>query len=608
MRTKSKHDDKPPFMRHVRKRDAKPAKLCAYDFETTLIRDETPRPLYLTAYSPQFQIETRIRDMAHLTKVLRTRFLTMEMHGTKYVAWNGNRFDAYFIAAALIREDDLVLKPYLTRSKALRGMRVSLKHDADGNLYDERYAPAWEFLDGIAMLGLAGVSLERLLANFCPERPKLKVIDFEAGETFDPDNADHRDYAMRDSEGLYHAMDRAQRIMIDNFNQPLTVTMGGACIKIFQAHIPPDIKVDALTFDLERIVRTWVMRGGFCYCAKRYDGPVWKYDLNQAYAAAMREARLPAGIPIYGRCAPPADTPAIVRVSGSNPDNIIPFYVRAEVDGRMRSAFAVREFSPTWITAIEYDQLKREGWRLKPTEYYAWVTSFDMREYVDRLERLRSSAEGGPNGPIGTMVKATGNHSYGKTLEHIEPLEFVLAAECPEDCVPFYDNGFDEITHIFYRFDEERRAKPYHQPHLGAHITAHVRMVVRRAALLDPEAWLYADTDCVVFSRDVTDRLDIDPKRYGAWKVEESGTRYQIIAKKVYARIDGFDARKNAKAKGLNVRRLTIEDYAAWYEGREPVQDQVQLNNFLSVLCGEEMYRVQKRRGTAVEARTQGAV
>lgn len=599
--TLRKHDDKPAFKRHTRAKPARPAKICAYDFETTRIAEGTPRPLYLTAYSPAFQIETRIRDMAHLTAVLRTQFLTKENQKTKFVAWNGNRFDAYFIAAALIREDDLILKPYLTRNKSLRGLRVSLKYDDDGNLYDEKYAPSWEFLDGIAMLGLVGTSLEKLLANFCPERPKLKSIDFEGGGEFDPDNAEHRAYAMRDSEGLYYAMDRAQRIMLDNFNEPLAVTMGGVCIKVFQAHIPPEVKVDALVYDLERIVRGWVMRGGFCYCARRYDGPIWKYDLNQAYAAAMREARLPHGVPIYGRGEPPEGLPCLVQVSGRNPANEIPFYCRTAVDGRMRSVFAIKEFQSTWITGIEYEQLKREGWTLRPSEFYAWCDHFNMREYVDKLERVRTTCEGGPNGPIGTMVKATGNHSYGKTLEHIEPLEFVIAYECPDDCVPYYDNGADEIRHVFYRFDDERGAKPYHQPHLGAMITAYVRMVVRRAALLDPGAWLYADTDCVVFSRDVTALLDIDPKRYGAWKVEESGTHYKIIAKKVYARTDEFST-KNAKAKGLNVKRLSAEDFAAWYEGTEPVQDQTQLNNFLAVLCGEEMYRTQRRKGTAVEA------
>jgi len=549
--------------------------------------------------------------MAHLTTVLRTYFLTPEAakRKTKYVAWNGNRFDAYFVAAALIREPDLVLRPYLTKNKTVRGLRVSLKYAADGSEYDERYAPSWEFLDGIAMLGLAGTSLEKLLANFCPEHgKKIGIIDFEGGQQFDPENPKHCIYAMGDSVGLYHAMTRAQSIMLENFNEPLAVTMGGVCIKVFQAHMPRDVVVNPLTHDMERIVRRHVMRGGFCYCVRQYTGPIWKYDLNQAYAAAMREARLPCGEALYGKGEPSQDSASIVHVKAFNASNVIPFYCRQEIDGRLRSTFAHKQFE-AWITGIEYWQLKNEGWKLTPIEFYEWPDTFTMREYVDRLERLRMTCEGGPSGPIGTMLKATGNHSYGKTLESVEALSFVIALECPPDCLPYYSEGREEISHVFYRFDEDRTPKPYHQPHIGAMITAHVRMVVRRAALCAPHAWIYADTDCVVFTEDVSRHLDIDSKRYGAWKIEEEGQRYRMIAKKVYVQVEGPDGmagppnpKLKRSAKGLNVKRLTAEDFAQWAEGNEPVQMQTQLNNFLAVLCGEEMYRSQRRKGTAVSA------
>ena len=48
------------------------------------------------------------------------------------------------------------------------------------------------------------------LATFAPDFGKLTgVIDFER-EEFNPRDKRHREYAMRDSEGLYHAMVRAQ--------------------------------------------------------------------------------------------------------------------------------------------------------------------------------------------------------------------------------------------------------------------------------------------------------------------------------------------------------------------------------------------------------------
>lgn len=558
------------------------------------------------------EVSRRVRghDFIHavqrLQEILLHHFLTDEMTGATFVAWNGNRFDAIIIAAALLTCPQFALRPYLTRTKQLRGLKVTRAEDRD-----KPNAKGWEFCDGIAMLGLVGVSLARFVDTFAPDFPKLKnIIDFEGGEVFDPDNEAHRAYAMRDSEGLYHGMVRAQQIMLETFDEPLAVTMGGACIKVFAAHIPPGVTIDPPHFDLGQLIHTYVMRGGFCYCVRRYSGPVWKYDINQAYAAAMRESRLPVGHANHGHGDPPRRGEYIIRLSAAHGSNAVPFYYRSHDGARVRSVFSTNEITDTWLTSTEHRQLIAEGWRIKVREWFAWSRTFTMRDYVDRLERLRTTCEGGPSGPIGTMVKATGNHSYGKTVEQVEPIEYIIAAECPDDCLPFYDEqGAQPIEHVFYRVDTERRAKAHHQPHIGAWITAHVRMVLRRAALLAPDAWLYADTDCLIFSRDVTALLDIDAKRYGAYKIEEAGTHYAIIAKKVYTELETEDPQnfvgpENPKlkrsAKGLNVKRLRSTDFADWYAGRVPVQFQTQSQNFLAVMSGAQMYREQRREGTKV--------
>jgi hypothetical protein len=600
-----KHEWRPDFVRHQRKKAPKPSRIIAYDFETTPIAVGTPRPLYLTAYSPEFHFEQEIRNrrdcgaMQHLHDILVTHFLTEAHLGVKFVAWNGNRFDAYFIAGALVFDPRFRLRPFLTKSKALRGLKVTLAEHAD-----DPKAPGWEFLDGIAMLGLAGVKLEKLLENFAPDHKKLTgTIDFEGGEEFDARNPKHREYAMRDSIGLWYAMDHAQRIMLDTFGEPLAVTMGGVCIRIFAANIPPAVEIKPLIPDVDSVVRSYVMRGGYCYITRKYHGPVWKYDLNQAYAAAMRESQLPCGELIRGAGMPNTKRPCyIVRLIATKPGNRVPFYHRAEILGRIKSCFSIDTIPDTWVTSIEHRQLIAEGWQIKCIEHWTWAGSFDMREFVDKLETLRTTCDGGPAGPIGTMVKATGNHSFGKTAEKIEPLEYVLADECPEDCLPFYGDGDDPLEHVFYRFDLTQRPKNYHKPQLAAFITAHCRMVLRRAILIKPESWLYADTDCVVFDSDVTASLDIHPKRYGAWKVEEAGTEYMVIAKKVYAEIGGDKPKRSAK--GLHVRKLTEADFRRWYEGEAPEQDQVQINNFLAMLDSAEMYRGQHRKGTATEKAT----
>ena len=585
---------KPKGLRRVtRKKLSSPSKIIAYDFETTRISKGTPRPLYLTAHgeAPEFSFDGPVESMEHLALLLTTRFLIDELAGAKFVAWNANNFDSYFVAAALLTTNTYILRPYLTKSHALRGLRVI---HADDQHLEPKQQRTWEFLDGGAMLGLAGVSLEKFLMTFAPGTAKMKgIINFDK-EEFDPTNASHRAYAYRDSEGLYKGMVAAEKILLDVFNQALGVTMGGACIKIFKAHIPPGVFVSNLPTSLLEIIRQQVMRGGYCYCVKTYEGPVWKYDLNQAYAAAMREAQLPQGRPMhYGSGVREHIETYTAKITATNPDNKIPFYHRTFENGRTRSLFATTEIADTWLTNIEVEQLRAEGWQIEVHESWGWPGHFSMTEYVDKLERIRTTCEGGPSGAIGTMIKATGNHSYGKTVEQNDGTEFLLATECPEGFAPFYADGFEPLQHVFFAFSDQS-PKDYHQPQLGAWITAHVRMVVRRAALLAPDAWLYADTDCVVFSEDVTAQLDIDPRRYGAWKVEEQGAEYRIIAKKVYQNV----STGQGHAKGMNVRRLTDAHFQAWLAGEAPVQDQIHRNNFVRVMAGAEMFRAQTRSGT----------
>jgi hypothetical protein len=574
-------------------------RMIAYDFETTNIAAGTPRPLYLTAFSTEveFHIAATIRDMKHLRDILVNSFLTDALQGCRFVAWNANAFDAYFIAAALLQEEGFIIRPYLTASKSLRGLRIIRSSDLDN-----REAQGWEFLDGMAMTGLAGVSLEKFARTFAPDHSKLSgVIDWSS-ESFDPNNPDHRAYAIRDSEALFYAMQKAQAILIEYFHQALAPTMGNACIRIFRRHLPERVTVRALPEKALKIVRDQVMRGGFCFCVGRFEGPIWKYDINQAYAAAMRDAKLPAG-DCYHRLGDlhPYARIYIARVTGKHPNNRVPFYVKTETGGRNKAVFVMDQIPDTWLTSIEIEQLKREGWKLSITESYFFTDSFSMVDFVNRLEHLRTTCAGGPSGAIGTMVKAVGNHSYGKTVEQTDPKEIIFSPECPVGFMPYSAPGEADplgvLDHIWWRVGDNV-TRDYHQPQIGAFITAHVRMVLRRAMLIDPQAWLYADTDCVAFSRDVTSLMDIDSGRYGAWKIEESGTEYRIIAKKVYASLDGV----KRSAKGLNVKRLTNEDFESWLAGNPPTQTQTQRQNFLKVMAGSEMYLERTRRGTAISA------
>lgn len=568
--------------------------MIAYDLETTRIAAGTPKPLYLTAFCDEWKCSIRVNSIAHLFEILETRFFIPEFVGARFVGWNANNFDVFFIGLAVLTCERYIIRPYLTRSKSLRGLKVFLRDDPK---------QSWEFLDGLAMTGLGSTALRKLddfLKVFASEHRKHTIEDgapdFEGGENFNPLNARHVAYAERDSEGLYRGLHAFEVITVEHFKMPLQPTIGNMGIKIFQSHMPADATVWEPNLAALRAIRDYVMRGGFCYCVERFEGPVWKYDLNQAYAAAMRDCLLPSGTCIHSRSVHPYAQTGIYRVRAHNARNKIPFYYRS-LD--RLPVFGVSEIAETWLTSIEITQLQREGWSVEVLEGFFWDEAFRMREYVDKLEGLRVNAPGGPGGAQGLIMKCIGNNSYGKTVEQLDGIELVMANECP-DGFHEYQSEDDTVRHLWFKFGKPV-LREYHQPQLGAFITAHVRMVVRRAALLAPDAWKYADTDCVMFDQAVA--LPVDPGRYGMWKLEAAGEPYLLIGKKVYTDMDYAApiAERVRHAKGMNVRRLTDADFVAWHKGAwtdadtgeiliSPRQKQVQRQNFVKAMTGADMF------------------
>lgn len=582
------------FRRRERKRDGKLAVMTAYDFETTKIKQGTPTPLYITAfnYDLNYTLSRALNGLDDVRKVITDEFLQDKFNGVKYVAWNANNFDVYFIAMAMMSDERFVLRPYLTKSKALRGLRIIPKEDLELKPNQQR---SWEFLDGISMLGLQGTSLKAFLVNFAPEYQKMDRESFETKD-FDANDPEDVEYAMRDSEGLWFGMMRAQEIIFERFNMGLRTTMGNLGIKILETKLPEEIMIREPSIEALDILRQYVVRGGYCHLMRPYKGPIWKYDLNQAYAAAMRETELPAGDCQRLKGESKYSVCYMARVTATNPKNTIPFYCREMVDGRLRSVFATTKINDSWLCSTEVKQLRAEGWKVTVSESYVWYKNFNMKDYVDSLEHMRQNAPGGPKGAPGTMVKQIGNNSYGKTLEELEPLELVLAAECPPGFADYYgQENPDMVPYVWCRLIDTPH-KNYHQPQIGGFITAHVRMVIRRSAMLAPAEFIYADTDCVCFSKDVTAQLDIDSSRYGAFKLEEQGAEFMFIAKKVYASLDF----KTKHSKGLAVKELTLDDFIGWSNGIVPEQSQVQRQNFVKVMRGSDMFVNRKRKGTAV--------
>ena len=300
----------------------------------------------------------------------------------------------------------------------------------------------------------------------------------------------------------------------------------------------------------------------------------------------MRAAELPAGS--LTNCTEyNSEYAGIYRVKATAPREYkIPFYYK-DLDGN--ATFTHKDIGETFLTNIEIDQLIKEGFKVKVYEGFYWNDTFNMKELVDKLEKLRKTD---PKGALGTVVKALGNNAYGKTVEKLDGFEYVIAKECPEG----YRELDDDLTpeHIFFKISEDDLIKDYHCPQLGAFITAYVRMMLRQSILMNEKDWVYADTDCIAFKSNMNDKLDIDNSTYGAWKIEAEGEEYMFIDKKVYCDIEANEKH----AKGMNLSKMTKEDFENWYNGRPPTQKQIQRKGFMRVIKGENMFHEREKIGS----------
>lgn len=584
--------------------------LISYDLETTRIQSGTPSVLYITAYGD-------VRDSKDIYKlsipitgknkkklfcqILEQRLLTKQNNGARFVAWNGNKFDVYFIAESLLESDRWTLQPYLTANKSLRGLRAT-EIRTEEMPYRHKLLH-FEFLDGIAMTGITvplgdkeiksldgTIKIKKgFLSTFAPEYQKLKSPNFEEGEEFNYKNKQHIEYAERDSEGLYYAMKKVSEIIYTLTQQDLKPTVGNLAIRHLMNNIPDGVKIKRPADKILEILYGPLKKGGYCWASKQYHGPVWKYDLNQAYAGAMRDAALPCG-DIVHTSSYENDNPGIYKVVISRKHKTkVPFYYKDEKNiGKFTTGGTVT----CWLTSIEIQHLKQDEWGIEIIKGYWWTDSFNLKHLVDKLEKLRATDKDGPSGPLGTMVKALGNNAYGKTLEQIWGDEFVFSKKKPEGYT-LYDS-FDSSMKYIYARERESIPKKYHVPQIGVFTTAHVRCTVRDAANYMPDNFLYADTDCVGFDKKAH-HLHLDPTRYGSWKVESTGDEHIIIGKKVNWKENG-----GATAKGLIVKNLTKQDMLDWLAGKLPVQVQTQRQNILKFLGGRDMFRSQERKGTDV--------
>lgn len=562
----------------------------AYDLETVAIAaGPIPEPRYVSVSIDGNVHGWPVNTFTELHDVLVAHFLVDEHVNSSFVGYNSNRFDAYLVAQALKADQNYLIEPWLARGHQLRGMRIS---DTEN---PKRF---WIFSDAMAMTGFTG-NLQSFLDAFAPGERKgeIDVINFNAS------NPLHVEYNHNDTATLQRALDNVDELFRDVTGMTAQNTIGKLAIKAFQRNLPEGV----LVWPAPRSARDGLniaKRGGYVYCRGRYSGPIWKYDINQSYASQMRKP-LPSG-----RCMETfheiPELLGLYHVTLSYPyeDGApVPFYCRSTDWSTigLTDGSSPRE---TWIVSPEVEHLRAYGWNVEIHDGWVWTDRFDMSEWVDGLQAARIAA--GPKTPKGLAIKSVGNNAFGKTFEEFDGLRLVISDQRPGTEYFRYRDDDPDYDDIWFTIEDVRPAD-YHRPQLGSFITAYGRLQLMEAANFAPRAFQYADTDCVVFTEDVTWAMDVDPAIYGYWKVEEAGATYSFINKKAYFSHDADPDPKRlnyprvAHAKGLHVQDLTLRQWHDWYDGTEiPEQQQLQRQNFVTTMADQDMFVPRGRSGCFV--------
>lgn len=543
----------------------------------TEVRSIEPR--YLTAYGEytpthkhRLLCSARVDTFKATTAAFRTLWRDL-LPGTQLFAYNANRFDLRLFMQALA-SSEFTLEPFASRVAGLRGAVVRLGRK---RVY---------LLDPIAALGM-NCNLATFLAVFAPKYPKGE-LDFES-TSFDGTNPAHVAYAENDSRALFFAMRKASSVVRSITGQTLRPTIGSLAIRAFMSRMPKTAILPALRPECYDVIRRIVMRGGYVV-SRKYKGPLWSYDINQAYAFAMRECKMPAGRALPVRSEVP-NRPGCYRVFlWRTPSSPVPYVVREIAPPyTMRETFGTG--IETWLTNDEIACLRSHHWVVDVKEGYVFERSFSMRSFVNGLEARRKRYDS--KHPVNVLCKSVGNNAYGKTLQEAVDTRIVLSNRRPKNGAPLCEASPEAapIPGFWIVPETKDTRRKFERPQIGAWITAYVRTTIFDAIMLAPDSFVKADTDSVAFTHPV--ELPISTWRYGAWKIESDGDEHIVVAKKVY-----WSEKKHA-AKGMRIKHLTGPDYERWYLGDVPEQEQVQLMSWRKGVLAPT-WRVQKRRGTAV--------
>lgn len=426
-------------------------------------------------------------------------------------------------------------------------------------------------------------SLASLAAQLAPELPKLD-IGLSEGVTFDPERADHREYAARDTTATLAVLTRYRALLADAFGGALpSWSAASTALRAWLATLPEGSRYARPPEDAAGLARLGYFGGMVHVGSVAWQRDVVTLDVNSMYPAVMREAGVPDGWAFpTSRYVP--GRPGFYHVTAHVPEGM-PFTFIPYRDPRGMLAWPTGRFR-TVISSAELAAGLARGVRFDVHGGVTWSRmAYPFAGFVGSVETMR--AQGGALAYVG---KITANSLYGKFGAKPERDEWMIAERQPgpEWWPPAHDpDEAERYAGLWRRTGVPLRA-PYLMPHWAAWITAHARLrLLGLVEAVGEAATIYTDTDSVtadgaaVRAAIAAGRVDVDPRRFGACKIEHEYARYRALAPKVTQGVH-TDGEAVYRAKGIPRRQV-----AAAFAGEQVAWDSP--NGAVQVLQGAPM-------------------
>lgn len=337
------------------------------------------------------------------------------------------------------------------------------------------------------------------------------------------------EYCQRDTEIVLVFMERLQQKLIDDVGVGISPTIGGIAMKTFRTNF------------LTETVQTWnetkALEGYFGgRCELFYKGileDIKVADVNSMYPDAMTKD--------YPDCSTLRECSkwdnfefGLSEVTIHIPeDNYIPPLPYRDKNGRL--IFPVGTIRGTWTNHEIHNAIKLHGAKVLSTHYSIGTDTGKkyFEKYVHTFYKLRNESDDEFNR---TFYKLLLNNLYGRFSQHNPRIE-ALTGEMDDETLEETGARLLKTLGHFYIYEIPMLEPPETANWLwGTYVTSYARILLDRSLVAVHKTpgttIIYCDTDSIFWQgpKEIPG-LELDPKKLGAWKIEEFASGDFMIPK-----------------------------------------------------------------------------